>query len=355
MLGGPEKGPKRRLTRRSQKPHNLRGIDRLKIGPENRQSLPLFAQSEQQLLVSLESATNHALTVPTTASTFPPSLRGARTPRIAMACYASRERRTGMWECGNDSRRANVVGCRRRWLRRQWLLLLGWLLVGCSRPSVVPPTASIPKLLPPVPVGPFDSSVPAAPSVESQPLPDEELWKPQAALREWQTIVLHHTATTVGNVETIHETHLKKKDSRGNAWLGIGYHFVIGNGQGMADGAVEPTFRWRQQLHGAHAGDGTYNQTGIGIVLVGNFEKTEPTEAQWQAVRRLVRHLSQTYAISSEQIVGHGDIKATACPGRYFPLARLKADVAALDDSGGFPLARFVPETGAPRKEALRK
>lgn len=260
-----------------------------------------------------------------------------------------------MWGRGDEHRRPGGLGRDRPLAFRRTLLLLGWIVVGCTRPNVVPPTASIPRLLPPVPVGPFEPNVTAAPSFDSQTIPDAVLWKPKAAPRKWQSLVLHHTATTVGSVETIHETHLKKKDTQGNPWLGIGYHFVIGNGQGMADGEVEPTFRWRQQLHGAHAGVGTYNQTGIGIVLVGNFEKTPPTKSQLQAVRRLVQHLSQTYAIPSEKILGHGDIKATACPGRYFPLADLKASVAARNDSGGFPLARFVPETGTPRKEALRK
>ncbi|MEZ6045526.1 MAG: hypothetical protein R3C11_08100 [Planctomycetaceae bacterium] len=69
-------------------------------------------------------------------------------------------------------------------------------------------------------------------------------WKPNVAERDWKWIVIHHTATDKGSVESIHETHLKRRDKNGNPWLsGIGYHFVIGNGQGMEDGDIEPTFR----------------------------------------------------------------------------------------------------------------
>jgi len=144
-------------------------------------------------------------------------------------------------------------------------------------------------------------------------------WKPTKKSREWEHIVLHHTASNGGSVESIHEGHL------GKGWLGIGYHFVIGNGNGMSDGAIEPTFRWREQMHGAHAGIKEYNELGVGICLVGNFQNSHPTEAQLASVKRLVRTLSLEYSIPSSRIVGHCDVKSTACPGTNFPLAEVKS------------------------------
>jgi N-acetyl-anhydromuramyl-L-alanine amidase AmpD len=117
--------------------------------------------------------------------------------------------------------------------------------------------------------------------------------------------VIHHTATSRGSVESIHEAHLQRKDKVGNAWLGIGYHFVIGNGNGMVDGAIESTFRWREQLHGAHAGGSEHNQHGIGIALVGNFEEEPPSPAQLAATKRLVAALKSEYRIKSDQVVAH--------------------------------------------------
>lgn len=227
--------------------------------------------------------------------------------------------------------------------------------MGCSRPNVVPPSPTLPQLLPPVPVGRLDSDVAVAPSFDSQPIPDEVRFRPQSPLREWKYVVLHHTASNTGSVESIHAVHLQNKDRSGKPWLGIGYHFVIGNGRGMPDGEIEPTFRWRQQMSGAHAGVNEYNQKGIGVVLVGDFEKGPPTPAQTQVVKRLVNYLCRTLKIDEQHIVGHGDIKATACPGQFFPLEALRSSVAAHDDSGGLPLARFVPATGISRKDALRK
>ncbi len=151
----------------------------------------------------------------------------------------------------------------------------------------------------------------------------EVIWTPRVAVRDWQAIVIHHTASHSGSVESIHQVHQQRKDAAGNPWRGIGYHFVIGNGHGMEDGEVEATFRWREQLEGAHAGVSRYNQQGVGICLVGNFDDRLPTEAQLAALKRLVAWLSQEYDIPVQQVKGHGQLKATACPGKYFPMHEL--------------------------------
>src|SRR5262249_33711619 len=121
---------------------------------------------------------------------------------------------------------------------------------GCYQPAVVPPTASIPQTMaaPQSPLPPITSTPPALTAPRAEP-PLMQTFKPEAAPREWKYIVLHHTATDSGDVQSIHEAHLQNKDKNGKPWLGIGYHFVIGNGSGMGDGAIEPTFRWKEQMH----------------------------------------------------------------------------------------------------------
>jgi N-acetyl-anhydromuramyl-L-alanine amidase AmpD len=191
---------------------------------------------------------------------------------------------------------------------------------------IVPPT----KVEPPpdvtsrIETPPSDVEVsPVAPITKDNP------WKPETAARDWKYIVLHHTASNSGDVASIHESHLQNKDKNGKPWLGIGYHFVIGNGQGMDDGEIESTFRWKQQLQGAHAGVADYNQHGIGIVLVGNFENGPPSVAQLNSVKRLVRVLSREYDIQTARIIGHGDVKPTECPGSHFPLSKIRESVTA--------------------------
>jgi len=161
---------------------------------------------------------------------------------------------------------------------------------------------------------------PAAPPAAIQPpVVVQNPWKPNAPPREWHYIVLHHTATSSGSVENIHEAHLAR------GWDGVGYHFVIGNGNGMDDGEIQPTFRWREQMHGAHAKSpgNEYNEHGIGICLVGNFEETEPSAAQMASVKRLVATLKAEYQLSDGQVVAHRDVKATACPGKNFPIGEI--------------------------------
>ncbi|WP_397568753.1 N-acetylmuramoyl-L-alanine amidase [Schlesneria sp. T3-172] len=200
---------------------------------------------------------------------------------------------------------------------------------GCYQSTVVPPTASIPSSMRPNPIQtpPVESFSP--PTMHPiDPITKKNPWKPDIESRDWSYIVLHHTAAESGSVESIHEEHLKRKDKNGKQWLGVGYHFVIGNGKGMGDGEIEPTFRWRQQMQGAHAGVADYNQLGIGIVLIGNFEESPPTKAQVAAVKKLVGILKRDYRIVGNKIVGHSDVKATECPGKYFPMSDVRDSIA---------------------------
>lgn len=163
---------------------------------------------------------------------------------------------------------------------------------------------------------------------------DTRDWIPEATRREWKYIVVHHSATTSGSVDSIHEQHRRRKDATGNPWLGIGYHFVIGNGNGMDDGLAEPTFRWKQQLHGAHCGNAHYNGAGIGICLIGNFEDNPPTARQRRSLIRLIRYLSVRYEIGQSAIIGHKSVRPTLCPGKQLKLREVVqqalADLPAL-------------------------
>ncbi len=245
-------------------------------------------------------------------------------------------------------------------MRSRFRLLLttvtlgGLLLVGCSQPPMMPPpSASIPP--PSIPGGgDFSRRVPPPAMVTATPRPGNNLWKPTVASRDWKHIVIHHTATTSGSVESIHAAHLKNKDKNGNPWLGIGYHFVIGNGDGMADGLIEPTFRWRTQIQGAHAGSSNkdFNERGIGICLVGNFEKTPPTAAQRRSVKLLVQTLRAEYKVPAANVVGHKDIRASAteCPGKFFPMAEVAGHDAALflgQNANGLPVEGVATTTGS--------
>lgn len=138
-------------------------------------------------------------------------------------------------------------------------------------------------------------------------------------MERWKYLVLHHSAGASGNASIFHQEHLKR------GWEGLGYHFVIGNGNGSEDGEIEIGFRWTEQKHGAHAGNTEYNQQGIGICVVGNLEETFLTEKQLEALIFLIQKIRRVCKIPIENIVGHQDVKAsTLCPGKNFPLEYLK-------------------------------
>lgn len=135
--------------------------------------------------------------------------------------------------------------------------------------------------------------------------------------RDWKHIVIHHSASAFGSASQIDKWH------RDKGWDGLGYDFVIGNGTGSADGQVEVGYRWRQQLVGAHAqtpGPSNYmNEHGIGIVLVGDFNRTKPTALQMRSLERLAEFLIGYCRIPQSQVLLHEDVKGTECPGRHFP------------------------------------
>ena len=159
-----------------------------------------------------------------------------------------------------------------------------------------------------------------------QSIPDEILaTDPAVPMREWKYIVLHHSASFSGNAEIFDQWHREN-----NHWKCLGYDFVIGNGNGQGDGEIVAGPRWYSQEAGAHANAEEYNKHGIGICLVGNFETQVPTPAQLAATQLLVDKLCRMFHIRAENVVGHNQIRkggCTACPGKLFPLMRIRADV----------------------------
>jgi len=135
-----------------------------------------------------------------------------------------------------------------------------------------------------------------------------------APYADWRYIVIHHTATEGGCLRTIERYHANVRK-----WPRVGYHFVIGNGSQSGDGCVEPTRTWKRQLEGIHAGSREYNQYGIAVSLVGNFENDRPTPRQMDALVALCAGLVRTQRIAIGNVTYHKRIRPTKCPGRFFP------------------------------------
>jgi hypothetical protein len=141
-----------------------------------------------------------------------------------------------------------------------------------------------------------------------------------ARARDWKYIVIHHSATEVGNA-TIFDREHQRRGFRD----GLAYHFVISNGtSGLRDGQIEVGHRWRNQIDGSGTRSTKMQRSGIGICLVGNFEYQFVSERQFASLIWLIEELQRHYDIPLENIVRHKDVDRTACPGRNFPWSRLK-------------------------------
>ena len=204
------------------------------------------------------------------------------------------------------------------------------LLVGCQSQTSMVGELPSPNFSGPVAVHPSPRTTIIAPRVQVAPpakltprvaagaVPRD--WTPPVAPRSWQAIVIHHSATPGGGAMRFDREHREK------GWDELGYDFVVGNGTDTSDGQIEVGSRWTKQKIGAHAKtpDNWYNEHGIGICLVGNFDADRPTAAQMHSVARLVAYMMKTYRIPADHIIGHGDTKPTDCPGRHMSVAEVR-------------------------------
>jgi hypothetical protein len=121
-------------------------------------------------------------------------------------------------------------------------------------------------------------------------------------------ISIHHTATASGptsatpkRLRGIQRYHQQKE------WPDIAYHFLI-------DQAGEV---WALRPFNVRGDTSTsYDPAGHFLpVLEGNFEETDPTVAQVDALVLLLAWAVQNFSVPVETIKGHRDLAATLCPG----------------------------------------
>ncbi|MGV6839747.1 MAG: peptidoglycan recognition protein family protein [Planktomarina sp.] len=152
-----------------------------------------------------------------------------------------------------------------------------------------------------------------------------------AAMARWNGIVVHYSAGNYGTSALLRRVH-RQRQARDPIDM-IPYHFVIGNGNGIPMGQVEPTRRWTYKLWGAHLSsrNTAKNIMSIGVCLIGNFENGPPPQGQFQSLVNHCKALMHTYRIAPSNVTVHGRVpgERTACPGRHFPYDRLMHDLEA--------------------------
>ena len=122
-------------------------------------------------------------------------------------------------------------------------------------------------------------------------------------------IVLHHAEAVSCTARQIDEWH------KSNGWAGIGYHFFVRKDGSIYEG--RPLWALGAHVQGK-------NNVSVGICAEGdyhNHDKIMP-QAQKSAIKQLIAYLKGLYP--NAEIVGHGEIGESNCPGRYYPLAEMK-------------------------------
>jgi hypothetical protein len=138
----------------------------------------------------------------------------------------------------------------------------------------------------------------------------------------WEFIVVHNSGTRQGNARVFDYYHKHVRHMQN----GLAYHFVIGNGTSTGNGQIEIGDRWRRQINGGHVHSDHLNNIALGICLVGDFNRTQPTPAQLQSCEELIRYLRQRCGKIGNHYMAvkpHREMNpprwATDCPGDAFP------------------------------------
>lgn len=138
--------------------------------------------------------------------------------------------------------------------------------------------------------------------------------------RKPRFIIMHDSLTEDGitcSWGAIRKYHIEVK-----GWMEIGYHWgieLINNRYEILSG------RMIGQA-GAHCPG--YNQDGIGICLIGNFDLNEVPHDQWALAVKFVAHLAKSFDISKLNIMGHREaMPDRTCPHKNFDCVLFREDV----------------------------
>ena len=146
-------------------------------------------------------------------------------------------------------------------------------------------------------------------------------------------ISLHHSEHPTADIGEIHRWHLE------NGWKGVGYHYFIDKQGRVWEG--------RGMNYGSHTKD--HNGHLFGICFQGDYhgkDKIMP-QVQFDAGVELILWLKEQVP-TIKKVDGHGAWRPTACPGQYFPLAKMKNYT---EGSKGARIARMLVDRGVSSDE----
>ncbi|MDI6854097.1 MAG: peptidoglycan recognition family protein [Deltaproteobacteria bacterium] len=135
----------------------------------------------------------------------------------------------------------------------------------------------------------------------------------------FNAIVLHHSASSADNYESIKTFHA---GSRG--WRDAAYHLILANGStSVPSGFLEATGRYRLLSYSPATKDHWANLRALHLCIVGNYDNGEVPAGLRSSLAHALRALQEKYGIPDDRILFHRDCNGTACPGRFITKAKL--------------------------------
>ena len=194
--------------------------------------------------------------------------------------------------------------------RRNWIVLVGLV-------AFMAITGTILKTLAPAPLAPdaTGSLYAVGPEQISRIFDIPVAVKPG----RWHSIYVHHSMTRAGSAATLSQD-----------VGGIADHFLIGNGDPIADGAVETGSRWSDQVAAGSVPGVEISSDCISICMVGDFNRARPSPTQQAHLLELVSTLQQRLGIDSGHVVlgVAGAEGSVAGIGKRFPGAAFRGQLA---------------------------
>jgi hypothetical protein len=135
-------------------------------------------------------------------------------------------------------------------------------------------------------------------------------------LDRWHYIYIHQSKTPGGNANTLDE----------GLSDGVADHFIIGNGDGLTDGELQISQRWNHQQSAASPSKTVkVDPDCISICIVGDLDRTAPTQMQLARLGQLVQALQLRCRIPAthvEWVTEPGSRQAGL--GKHFPAASFR-------------------------------
>ncbi|MBB6430479.1 peptidoglycan recognition protein family protein [Algisphaera agarilytica] len=118
----------------------------------------------------------------------------------------------------------------------------------------------------------------------------------------WTPVTFTSATAAYDRIENIRQIH-----TRDRGWADIGYHYIIDRAGRVIEG--RPI-----KYQGAHVSNN--NENNLGILVLGNFEKQKPSNAQVKKLGEFTKQMMATHGVPAHAVRTHREINPTQCPGR---------------------------------------